>query len=70
MRVGGIILIVVGVLMLIFQGFSYTQEKKVVDIGPIEVNKKEKKTIGWPIYAGVIALVAGGVMVFAGSKEK
>ncbi len=56
--------------MLIFQGFSYTQEKKVVDIGPIEVNKKEKKTIGWPIYAGVIALVAGGVMVFAGSKEK
>ena len=63
MKVLGIILIVVGILMFIFRTVSFTKEKKVVDLGPLEVNKKEEKTIGWPIYAGAIAVIAGIVLV-------
>lgn len=68
MRILGIVLIVVGILMFVFNGFNYQTEKKVVDIGPVEVNKKENKHIGWPIYAGGIAVVAGIVVLVAGAK--
>jgi len=69
MKVAGIILIVVGILMFIFRGFSFTKEKEVVDLGPLEINKKEKETIGWPVYAGAVAVIAGVVMVVADKKR-
>jgi len=69
MKTFGIILIVGGILMLIFRGFSVQTEKNVIDAGPIEVNKKENKWIGWPVYAGAIAIIAGVVLVI-GDKKK
>ena len=69
MKVIGIVLIVIGIGMLIFRGFSVQTEKKVVDLGPLEVNKKENKWVGWPVYAGGIAIVAGLVMVVADRKK-
>ncbi len=70
MKVLGVILIVAGILMLIFGNVSFTKEKKVLDVGPVEINKKEKKTIAWPNYAGGIAVVAGVVVLLAGSRKK
>ena len=69
MNVVGIILIVGGILMLIFRGFSFTQQKKLVDIGPLEINKQEKKSVGWPLYAGGIALAAGVIILVADKKK-
>ena len=69
MRTAGIVLIVVGIAMLIFRGFSVKTEKKVVDLGPLEINKKENKWIGWPVYAGAIAIVGGLIMVVADKKK-
>ena len=65
MKTFGIILIVVGIEMILIRGFSVVTEKEVVDIGPIEVNKKENKWIGWPTYAGAVIAVIGVVMVVA-----
>jgi len=65
MRTLGIVLIIAGILMLIFTNISFTKEEKVVDLGPLEVNKKEKKTIDWPSYAGGIAVVSGIVVLLA-----
>ncbi|MCG2617791.1 hypothetical protein LZZ85_26055 [Terrimonas sp. NA20] len=70
MKAFGIILIVVGIFMLIYRGFSVQTEKKVIDIGPVEVNKKENKWIGWPVYAGGLAIVAGVLIVVGQSKKK
>jgi len=70
MKIFGIILIAAGILMLILKGFNFTQEKKVVDIGPLEINKKENKTVAWPTYAGVIALVAGVALIALDKKTK
>lgn len=69
MRTLGIILIVVGILMMIFRGFSFTREKEIVDIGPVEINKKEKESVGWPLYAGAVATVAGVVILIASKKK-
>ncbi len=65
----GIILIVAGIVMLIFRGFSFTKEQKVVDIGPLEINKKDKKSVGWPLYAGGIAVAAGVFILLADRKK-
>jgi uncharacterized membrane protein HdeD (DUF308 family) len=69
MKVLGILLIIVGIVMLIFRGFNFTQEKKVADIGPLEINKQEEKTVAWPMYAGGIAVAAGVLILVAGGKR-
>ncbi len=69
MRVLGIVLIIAGILMFIFRSFSFTEEKKILDVGPLEVNKQEQKTIGWPVYAGGIAVLAGIALVVMDKKR-
>lgn len=70
MKITGIILVVIGILMLIFNTVNFTTEEKVVDIGPLEVNKEKERTIGWPVYAGGIVLAAGIGLTVAGSRKK
>ena len=70
MKALGILLIVAGILMLIFKGFNFTREKKIVDIGPVEVNKQEQKTVAWPMYAGAIAVAAGAIVLIASRRQK
>ena len=69
MRTIGIVLIIVGIVMLLFRGFSVQKKEKVVDVGPLEINKTENKWIGWPVYAGGIAIVAGLIMMVADRKK-
>lgn len=69
MKTFGLILIIAGIAMIIIRGFSVTTEKEVVDLGPLEVNKKENKWIGWPTYAGALIAVVGVVMVVADKKK-
>jgi len=69
MKIFGTILIIAGILMLVFTNISFTKEKKVVDVGPVEINSKEKKTIAWPNYAGAIAVIAGVVLVVADRRK-
>lgn len=69
MRIFGIILIVIGALMLIFNGINYQTEKRVADIGPIKINKRENNHVQWPGYAGGFIIVAGIVLVVVGRKK-
>lgn len=63
------ILIIAGILMLVFRNVSFTHEKKVVDLGPLQIDKKEKKTVEWPMYAGGIAIAAGVILLATGNKK-
>lgn len=69
MKAIGIVLIVAGIVMMLFRGFSFTQEKKVIDLGPLEVNKNEKKSVGWPMYAGIIVTAAGVLVTLRANKK-
>ena len=69
MNTAGWILIVIGIVMVLIRGFSVPVKEKVIDVGPIEVNKTENKWIGWPTYAGGILAVIGVVLVVADKKK-
>ena len=69
MKTTGIILIVAGVLMLVFGRVSFTHEKKIMDVGPVEINKDQKKTVDWPNYAGGIVIAAGAIVLVAARKK-
>ena len=72
MRAGvvlGIVLIVLGVFALAYQGITYTTHKKVLDVGPIHATRDEHKTIPLPPIVGGVALVAGIVLVLADGRH-
>ena len=68
-RIVAIALIVAGVLALVYGGFSYTKQTHDVKLGPIELSVKEKQTVNVPIWAGVGAIVVGGLLLVLGSKK-
>jgi uncharacterized membrane protein len=69
MKAFATILIVAGILMIVFRGFNVQTEKKVVDVGPVEINKKENRWIGWPTYAGALAIAAGAIILISNRKK-
>jgi uncharacterized membrane protein YdcZ (DUF606 family) len=66
----GIALIVIGILMTIYTGFNYVTTEKVVDIGPIKINKENNHPVQWTPILGVIVLVVGGFLVVKSSSNK
>jgi len=66
----GILLIVVGVLVLAYQGIDYTRQKKVVDVGSVHISKETHERIPLPPILGALALVGGVVLLVAGSKHQ
>ena len=65
-----IVLIVAGVLGLAYGGFSYTKDTTAVKIGPIELSVKEKETVNIPMWAGIGAIVIGGLLLVLGNKKR
>lgn len=65
----GIILVIVGVVMLVWTGFSFTKKEKVVDIGALEINADKKEQVNWPPYVGGIVLVAGVVLLLVPKRR-
>ena len=69
MKTIGIVLIILGVLVVGYQGFSYITRDKVVDLGPVEITKEKTKTVYLPPVLGVVALVAGIALLVSGSRS-
>ena len=69
-RLVAIVLIVAGALALAYGGFSYTKDTTAVKVGPLELSVKEKETVNIPVWAGVGAIVAGGLLLVLGGRKK
>lgn len=69
MKPFGIALIIVGLLMIAYTGFNYVTTEKVVDLGAIQINKKESHPVQWSPIIGVVLLV-GGIVVIAVDRKK
>ena len=65
----GIILIVLGVVALGYEGISYTTREKVIDIGPLQASVEKKKTVPLSPVVGGAALLGGIVLVIAAARR-
>ncbi|WP_285056542.1 hypothetical protein [Pedobacter ginsengisoli] len=64
-----LVMIVLGILMLVWTGFTYTKKEKVVDAGPIQISADKEKSVNWPPYVGGIILIAGVVILVTSKKS-
>jgi len=64
----GVLLIVIGVIALVYEGITYTKSRTVLDIGPIQAKLEEKRTIPLPPILGGIALAVGIVLLIVSAR--
>ena len=68
-KIAAIALVAAGVLGLVYGGFSYTKETHEAKIGPFELSVADKETVNVPVWAGVGAVVLGGLLLLVPSKR-
>ncbi|MES2830356.1 MAG: hypothetical protein V4687_19500 [Bacteroidota bacterium] len=68
-RTIALVMIVLGIVMLVWTGFTYTQREKVVDAGPIQISADKEKSVNWPPYVGGVILIAGVVILTTSKKS-
>ena len=67
---GGILFIALGGFALAYQGFNYTHQEKVLDVGPIHATAEKHEHVSISPILGGLALVGGIVMLTAGIRQK
>jgi uncharacterized membrane protein YidH (DUF202 family) len=70
MKIIALALIVLGVIALAYGGISYTRDKKVIDLGPIQATAKTRETIPLPPVLGIVAIAGGTVMLVAAARKR
>jgi hypothetical protein len=69
-KLTGLILIGLGLAALVYQGFTYTSQDKVLDVGPVHVTAEKTHTLPLPPIVGALALAGGlALVVLAGRKN-
>ena len=63
LKIVAILLIVAGIAGLVYGKFTYTQATHEAKLGPLDLTVKEKKTVNIPLWAGIAAIVAGGLLL-------
>lgn len=66
----GIVLIVLGILALTYQGITYTRHERVLDVGPIHASADTKERVPIPPILGALAIAGGIALLVLGSKRK
>jgi drug/metabolite transporter (DMT)-like permease len=69
-KILGIGLLAAGVLALVYRGFTYTSEKHTAHLGSLDFSLNEKKRIELPVWAGVVAIVAGAALLVLPIKKR
>jgi len=66
--IAGIVLLAIGICSLAYQGITYTTQKKVIDLGPIQASKSEEHTIPLPPILGALAIAGGIALIFTSRR--
>ena len=64
-----IVLVIAGALGLMYGSFTYTKDSHDAKLGPIELSVKDKETVNIPVWAGVGAVLIGGILLLVGNKQ-
>ena len=69
MKTAGILILIVGLLMTLYTGFTYVTQEKVVDLGELEITKDNQHNVHWQPYIGIGMMVIGGVVLILDRKK-
>lgn len=69
MKTAGYVLLGIGLLLVIYTSITVFTKKTIVDVGPVEVSKKEPHTATWSPLIGVAVMAVGGLLVWQGNKK-
>ena len=70
MAVFGVLLVVLGLVALIYQGITYTTRETVIDIGPLHATAEREKTVPLPPVLGIVAVAGGVALLLAGGRKR
>jgi hypothetical protein len=66
----GVVLILLGVAALVYQGVTYTSRETVVDLGPVHATADRQKTLPLPPVLGIVAVAGGVILLMAGVRRR
>jgi len=69
MKAAGSILLIAGLIMTLYTGFTYVTKEKVLEVGDLKITKDDQHTISWQPYVGIATMVIGGVILVASRKK-
>jgi uncharacterized membrane protein YidH (DUF202 family) len=69
MKIAAVLLIVLGLLALIYGGFTYSREVADVTLGPMELEVRERQRVNVPLWSGVVAVVVGTLLLLVPARR-
>jgi hypothetical protein len=69
MPLAGAVLLIIGVILLVYQGFSFTQKENVANVGPVHISAEKEKTVPIPPIIGWVVTGTGVVLLVAGLRS-
>ena len=69
LTIAGVMLVLLGVLALAYQGVNYTTRETIIDIGPLQATADRERTLPLPPVLGIVALVGGVVLLISGARK-
>jgi membrane-associated HD superfamily phosphohydrolase len=69
MKTAGIIILVIGLVMTLYTGFTYVTKEKVVELGDLKITRDNEHSVNWQPYVGIGVMVIGGVVLILSRKK-
>jgi len=69
-KIFGILIIILGVIMMVYTGFNFVTTKKVVDLGPLQINQEKNHHVQWPPIVGSVLIIGGIAIMVFGKKDQ
>jgi uncharacterized membrane protein YidH (DUF202 family) len=69
MKTIGAVLLILGIVALIYGGFSYSRNRSILEVGSLEITATERKNVPIPAIAGVVVLIGGAALLVAGNRR-
>lgn len=69
MAIVGVVLILLGVVALVYQGITYTSRETIIDIGPLHATADRQRTLPLPPLLGLVAVAGGVALLIAGARK-
>ena len=69
MKSTGIVLVILGIVMSIFNVFKFFTKEKVVDLGVIEITRDKPNSISWSPILGIAIIVLGVIILYIASRK-